>query len=78
MWRRPHPDDRLFLPGSPIVTAFLERFLTGARSEPAFLISKPFDPAVVSATVSQALFLTDSLPAKRRHYVPDGVLAEIR
>jgi len=60
------------------ITAFPERFLTGARGEPAFLISKPFEPAVVSATVSQALFLTDSLPAKRRHYVPDGVLEEIR
>lgn len=60
------------------ITAFPERLLTGARAEPAFLISKPFEPNVVSATVSQALFLADSLPAKRRQYVPDGVLAEVR
>jgi hypothetical protein len=33
-----------------------ERFLTGERPEPAFLISKPFQPAMVSAVASQALF----------------------
>lgn len=60
------------------ITAFPERLLTGARGEPAFLISKPFEPNVVAATVSQALFLADSLPAKRRQYVPESVLAEIR
>lgn len=38
------------------ITAFPERFLTGARPEPAFLIAKPFQPAMVSAIVSQALF----------------------
>ncbi|MGH6703321.1 MAG: response regulator, partial [Bradyrhizobium sp.] len=32
------------------------RFLTGERPEPAFLISKPFQPAMVSAVASQALF----------------------
>jgi len=38
------------------ITAFPERFLTGERPEPAFLIAKPFQPATVSAVVSQALF----------------------
>jgi len=38
------------------ITAYPERFLTGERPEPAFLIAKPFQPATVSAIVSQALF----------------------
>lgn len=38
------------------ITAYPERFLTGDRPEPAFLIAKPFQPATVSAVVSQALF----------------------
>jgi DNA-directed RNA polymerase specialized sigma24 family protein/CheY-like chemotaxis protein len=38
------------------ITAYPERFLTGQRPEPAFLIAKPFQLAVVSAVISQALF----------------------
>jgi len=38
------------------ITAYPERFLTGERPEPAFLISKPYQRATVSALVSQALF----------------------
>ncbi len=38
------------------ITAYTERFLTGERPEPAFLIAKPFQPAHVSAVISQALF----------------------
>ncbi len=38
------------------ITAYPERFLTGERPEPAFLIAKPFQPANVSAVISQALF----------------------
>ncbi len=38
------------------ITAYPERFLTGERPEPAFLVTKPFQPAMVSAIVSQALF----------------------
>src|SRR5947208_2811588 len=38
------------------ITAYPERFLTGERPEPAFLIAKPFQPAMVSAIASQALF----------------------
>jgi DNA-directed RNA polymerase specialized sigma24 family protein len=46
------------------ITAFPERFLTGERPEPAFLIAKPFQPGTVSAIASQALFFDRS--AKRR------------
>jgi len=38
------------------ITAYPERFLTGQRPEPTFLIVKPFQPSMVSAVVSQALF----------------------
>jgi DNA-directed RNA polymerase specialized sigma24 family protein len=38
------------------ITAYPERFLTGERPEPAFLISKPYERATISALVSQALF----------------------
>jgi CheY-like chemotaxis protein len=38
------------------VTAYPERFLTGEGPEPAFLITKPFQPGTVSAIISQALF----------------------
>jgi CheY-like chemotaxis protein len=46
------------------ITAYPERFLTGERPEPAFLIAKPFQPATVSAVASQALFFERT--AKRR------------
>ena len=38
------------------ITAYPEQFLTGTRPEPTFLIPKPFQPATVSAVISQALF----------------------
>jgi DNA-directed RNA polymerase specialized sigma24 family protein len=38
------------------ITAYPERFLTGERPEPAFLVSKPYQHATISALVSQALF----------------------
>jgi DNA-directed RNA polymerase specialized sigma24 family protein len=38
------------------ITAYPERFLTGERPEPAFLVAKPFQPMTISALVSQALF----------------------
>jgi CheY-like chemotaxis protein len=47
------------------ITAYPEHFLTGERPEPAFLISKPFQPAMVSAVASQALFFNRK--AKQRH-----------
>ena len=38
------------------ITAYPERLLTGQRPEPAFLITKPYQPDTVKAIVSQALF----------------------
>lgn len=38
------------------ITAFPERLLTGERKEPAYLITKPFQPSGVKAAVAQALF----------------------
>lgn len=38
------------------VTAFPERLLTGERPEPAFLLTKPFQPATLRAAISQTLF----------------------
>jgi CheY-like chemotaxis protein len=49
------------------ITAYPERFLTGQRPEPAFLISKPFQPASVAAVVSQALFFDRNAVNRRRN-----------
>ena len=38
------------------ISAFPERLLTGEKPEPAFLVTKPFRPETVKATISQALF----------------------
>jgi DNA-directed RNA polymerase specialized sigma24 family protein len=53
------------------ITAYPERFLTGERPEPAFLIAKPFQPSTVSAIASQALFFERT--AKRRERRPNPV-----
>lgn len=39
------------------ITAFPERLLTGERREPTYLITKPFEPETVAATVWQALLV---------------------
>src|SRR5258706_7160305 len=44
------------------VTAYPERLLTGERPEPTYLITKPFLPETVQATIGQALFF----PSLRR------------
>lgn len=45
------------------ITANPDRYLTGLRPEPTFLVTKPFDPRTVRAIVSQALFCeTVALP----------------
>ena len=38
------------------ITAYPERFLTGTRPEPAFLVTKPFHANALVALISQALF----------------------
>lgn len=43
------------------ITAFPERLLTGERPEPTFLVTKPFNPDVVKAMISQALFFNASV-----------------
>jgi CheY-like chemotaxis protein len=51
-------DDILGAYQAPVVyiTAHPEALLTGDRPEPAFLITKPYQPRAVMAVVSQALF----------------------
>lgn len=51
-------NDILKLSSVPVIfiTAFPERLLTGERPEPAFLVTKPFNPDMVKALISQALF----------------------
>lgn len=48
------------------ITAYPERFLTGERPEPAFLIAKPYQPAMVSAVLSQALFFERNAARRER------------
>jgi CheY-like chemotaxis protein/DNA-directed RNA polymerase specialized sigma24 family protein len=47
------------------ITAYPERYLTGERPEPTFLITKPYQPATVSAVISQALFFDRKATRKR-------------
>jgi DNA-directed RNA polymerase specialized sigma24 family protein len=58
------------------ITAYPERFLTGQRPEPAFLIAKPFQVAVVSAVVSQALFFGRKARQRERHIVERQAAAQ--
>ena len=49
------------------ITAFPERLLTGERPEPTYLITKPFEPETVIATIGQALLMhrdQDSMATK--------------
>ena len=43
------------------ITAFPERLLTGERTEPTYLITKPFQPNAVKAAIGQALFFHKEL-----------------
>lgn len=45
------------------ITAFPERLLTGQRPEPTFLVTKPFNPEMVKALISQALFFQENASA---------------
>jgi DNA-directed RNA polymerase specialized sigma24 family protein len=47
------------------ITAYPDRLLTGERPEPAFLITKPYQPDTVKAIISQALFF------ERRAHIRD-------
>ena len=48
------------------ITAFPERLLTGNKPEPAFLVTKPFNPEMVKALISQALFFDEQAHAGGR------------
>jgi DNA-binding LytR/AlgR family response regulator len=39
------------------ITAFPEKFLTGTKPEPTFLVRKPYSSEALKAVISQALFL---------------------
>jgi CheY-like chemotaxis protein len=51
------------------ITAYPERYLTGERPEPAFLISKPYQASTVSALVSQALFFERNAVRRKKRAV---------
>ncbi|MBV8446927.1 MAG: response regulator, partial [Hyphomicrobiales bacterium] len=54
-------NDLLRLREVPVIfiTSFPERLLTGERPEPTFLLTKPYQPDTVRATISQALFFDE-------------------
>lgn len=74
------------------ITAFPERLLTGERPEPTYLITKPFEPETVIATIGQALIvhrermaasapavqvMEDETPNPRKHFdTPEALLAD--
>jgi DNA-directed RNA polymerase specialized sigma24 family protein/CheY-like chemotaxis protein len=60
-------NDLLKLREVPVIfiTSFPERLLTGERPEPTFLLTKPYRPETVRATISQALFFDERSHAPR-------------
>lgn len=48
------------------VTAYPERLLTGERPEPTYLVTKPFEPDTLKATIFQALSLSTPSAAEAR------------
>jgi CheY-like chemotaxis protein len=46
------------------ITAFPERLLTGERAEPTFLVTKPYNPDMLKALISQALFFNEKVAAE--------------
>ncbi|WP_347302089.1 response regulator [Croceibacterium sp. TMG7-5b_MA50] len=57
-------DDILQSVSVPVIfiTAYPERLLTGDRTEPTYLITKPFHEDTVRAAISQALFFNSARP----------------
>jgi CheY-like chemotaxis protein len=58
-------NDILKIASIPVIfiTAFPERLLTGERAEPTFLVTKPYNPDMLKALISQALFFNESSSA---------------
>jgi CheY-like chemotaxis protein len=48
------------------VTAYPERLLTGERPEPTYLVTKPFEPDTLKATIFQALSVAPTAAAEAR------------
>ena len=48
------------------VTAYPERLLTGERPEPTYLVTKPFEPDTLKATIFQALSLATPTASEAR------------
>ena len=48
------------------VTAYPERLLTGERPEPTYLVTKPFEPDTLKATIFQALSFAPAAVAEAR------------
>lgn len=46
------------------VTAYPERLLTGERPEPTYLVTKPFEPDTLKATIFQALSVAPAVAAQ--------------
>ncbi len=57
------------------ITAYPERFLTGAPPEPAFLIAKPFSVETLRAVISQVLFFDRK--SHRRTGAPKSIAASV-
>ncbi|QUL37792.1 response regulator [Erythrobacter sp. JK5] len=57
-------DDILDIAEVPVIfiTAYPERLLTGDRTEPTYLVTKPFEESTVRAAIGQALFFGSSKP----------------
>jgi CheY-like chemotaxis protein/DNA-directed RNA polymerase specialized sigma24 family protein len=54
------------------VTGHPEDLLTGRKREPAFVLTKPFDPEMLKAVISQALsFSTTTTPDQPPRYAPE-------
>jgi CheY-like chemotaxis protein/DNA-directed RNA polymerase specialized sigma24 family protein len=58
-------DDLLAIADVPVIfiTAYPERLLTGNRSEPTWLVAKPFREQAVRAAIAQALFFRSPVTA---------------
>jgi CheY-like chemotaxis protein len=60
------------------ITAHPERFFTGERPEPAFLIAKPYQQSTASALVSQALFFGRNARQPRKQAAGESIPDEAK
>lgn len=55
------------------VTGHPEDLLTGRKREPAFVITKPFDPEMLKAVISQALSFSTTTVTEPSRYTPESL-----